>query len=101
MQTKVLNTLELSKLFEVGPMTIHNWRHGRGKKKSLLPFHTSPVGKGRHHVHFLEHEVVQWARNNGVYFEEAMLQYLGKIPGEVPPGSAPVEDPVVTPTPQT
>lgn len=75
METKELKTRDLCVLFDVGVVTVYNWR--KGLFRTAIPFHTRPRGTVRNAVYFLSDEVETWARANNVTMQEELFPHLG------------------------
>jgi hypothetical protein len=66
LDTNRLTIKDMMHIFDVTPMTIHNWKEGFDKKKvSKLPCYTVPHGF-KHRVYFKWNLVKQWAKENSV-----------------------------------
>jgi hypothetical protein len=66
LDTNKLTIKDMVHIFDVTPMTIHNWKEGFDKKKtSKLPCYTVPHGF-KHRVYFKWDLVKQWAKENEV-----------------------------------
>jgi len=64
-----LNTDQMMRVFDVGYMTVYNWRNPKkNSEKTALPFHTEDFGTQRKKVFFKWGEVKKWAKKNKVIF---------------------------------
>lgn len=61
-----ITTKDVCRILNVTPMAIYNYRTGRTKGKTLLPFHVEAAGEKRHRVKYVLAEVLKWAKWNGV-----------------------------------
>ncbi len=58
--TSLLTVPDLTRMFGVTPMTIHNWRKDRGLPAVVIPGYARPT------IRFQLPAVIAWARREGV-----------------------------------
>lgn len=77
MSAKELTTKDLQILFQVGTMTIYNWRKGSTRIKPL-PAHCRERGMlgERKSIFFKLGEVKKWAKDNGIDLPKENLEDL-------------------------